>query len=121
VRRGVRANKVAQSLTVLLLTKEKEELMMRGGQIRKMLVLRLFVLLVARKAIRVMLALRILNGAFVVAVKDIHLQSVSMGTLCVLTAMKRVILGLNARIRRRLRLEERFLLLLVLRLIVRIG
>jgi hypothetical protein len=51
---------------VLLLIKENEELMMRRSPERMMLLLRLFALLVARKAIRVMLVLRMRNGVSVV-------------------------------------------------------
>jgi hypothetical protein len=96
MRREVKVSKVAQSLTVFLLIREKEKLMMRGGRERMMLLQRLFASLVARKAIRVMLVLRMRNDVSVVARKDIRLQSVNMRMLCALIAMKRVILGLNA-------------------------
>ena len=83
---------------------------MRGGQEGKILLLRLFVTSVVRRATRVMFVLVMRSGVSVVVRKGIQLQIASVGIWFVSTVMKKVTLVRSARSLRRLRLVEKCLL-----------
>jgi len=88
---GVRVSKVVLSLTVLLLIRVSKGRMIRGGQEGKILLLRLFVTSVVRRATRVMLVLRMRSGVSVVVRRGIQLQIASVVIWFVSTVKRKVI------------------------------